>query len=437
MTPPASASEDGGPPLRVLIVAEHASAAFGGEAALPLHYFRVLRRSVHDAWLVVHARTRPELSALFPGDSRIHYVEDTAFHRFLSRISEGMPARVSGATAGFAGRISTQIAQRRIVRRLIAEERIDVVHQPMPVSPREPSLMFGVDAPVVIGPLNGDMNFPPAFSRYDSRGVATFLRAGRAVSGLLNRLLPGKLRCTVLAVANERTRRALPKGRRGRVVELVENGVDLALWSDGQAADEPTDAGPVRFIFLGRLIDLKAVDLLIEAFRQVAGQAPMSLTIVGDGPERPRLEALAREGDALALNEAEAGKVYFAGWQPQARCAEMLQRSSALVLPSLRECGGAVVLEAMASSRPVIATDWGGPADYVDASCGILVKPSSRDEFVAGLSAALLALARSHALRVELGRAGRRKAVEQYDWDRKVERMLAIYREAITKFRTP
>ena len=56
---------------RVLIVAEHASARFGGEAALPLHYFRVLRNRGVPVWLVTHARTRDELSALYPGDARI------------------------------------------------------------------------------------------------------------------------------------------------------------------------------------------------------------------------------------------------------------------------------------------------------------------------------------------------------------------------------
>ena len=61
---------------RVLIVADHASARFGGEAALPFHYFRVLRARGAPVWLISHARTRDELTELFGNDPRIRYVED-------------------------------------------------------------------------------------------------------------------------------------------------------------------------------------------------------------------------------------------------------------------------------------------------------------------------------------------------------------------------
>ena len=54
--------------IRVLIVAEHASAKFGGEAILPLHYYRVLRARNVPVWLLVHERTRAELTSLYPQD---------------------------------------------------------------------------------------------------------------------------------------------------------------------------------------------------------------------------------------------------------------------------------------------------------------------------------------------------------------------------------
>lgn len=405
--------------------------AFGGEAALPLHYFRVLRNRGNPVWLVVHARTREELSKLFAGENRIHYIEDTRFHRQMWRLSSKLPARLGTATFGYAMRIATQLAQRRIVKQLIASERIDVVHQPMPVSPREPSMMFGLKAPVVMGPMNGGIDFPPAFSEYESRAVTRFISVGRALSGLLNRLMPGKLNSAVLAVANERTRKALPAGVRGKVVELVENGVDLNLWAGREISDEPMAEQAPRFVFMGRLVDWKAVDLLLAAFRAAAARAPMSLTIVGDGGERAKLESTSRDWGLLAAHEGEPGKVFFAGWQPQVECARILNRSSALVLSSLRECGGAVVLEAMASSRPVIATDWGGPADYLDTSCGILVKPASKESFTRDLSDALVTLAESRDLRVQMGRAGRRKATQLFDWEIKVDQMMEIYRGAL------
>jgi glycosyltransferase involved in cell wall biosynthesis len=115
---------------------------------------------------------------------------------------------------------------------------------------------------------------------------------------------------------------------------------------------------------------------------------------------------------------------------PQVECAHKLKDSDVFVLPSLYECGGAVVLEAMACGLPVIATKWGGPLDYIDQSCGILVEPTSRPAFVQGLAAAMLDLATNPDRRRSMGDAGRRRAADEFDWQRKVDRILEIYRRS-------
>ena len=413
--------------LRVLIVAESASAKFGGEAALPLHYFRVLRRSGHPVWLLSHARTRDELSKLYPGDASIRYVDDTLLNRAMWQLGRRLPARLSHFTVGFVSRFATQLAQRRMARKIIVEEHIDVVHQPMPVSPREPSMLHGLGAPVVIGPMNGGMNFPPGFGRRQGRLEEVFVAVGRMTARGLNALMPGKRKAALLLVANERTRRALPGGVCTHVVELVENGVDLDLWRAPDISREDPAAGVTRFIYLGRLVEWKAVDLLLQAFQRARANAPMHLTIIGDGGERARLESMV---DALGMRpkaERAAGSVTFTGWLSQQECAERLRDGDALVLPSLLECGGAVVLEAMSMGKPVIATAWGGPVDYLDPSCGILVVPTGPEAFIEGLAHAMTRLAHSPQERVAMGAAGRAKVVREYDWDIKVAKMLELY----------
>ena len=199
--------------------------------------------------------------------------------------------------------------------------------------------------------------------------------------------------------------------------------MDFSVWrSDSTASKSPNQ--PVHFVFLGRLADWKGVDLLLKAFVPVTTKIDAVLEIIGGGEMRGELEAQTAH---LGLSN----KAIFSGWQSQDQCAIKLQQADVLVLPSLREPGGAVVLEAMAVGLPVIATNWGGPSDYIDATCGILVEPDSRENFVKGLTEAMLKLAQSPELRESMGRAGYSRVREHFDWERKVDRMIEIYQQTI------
>jgi glycosyltransferase involved in cell wall biosynthesis len=419
-------------PLGVVIVCENASTRFGGEAMLPLHYFRLLRARGVNVWLVAHARTREELRRLFPGEQRINYVEESPLHTLLWRLGTLLPTPIADITTGFALRLAVQVGQRRIVRRLVASGGVDVVHQPTPVSPCEPSLICEVGAPVIVGPMNGGMDYPPSFRSDRGWLERAALRVGRYIAVLLNHLLPGKRRAAVLLVANERTRAALPAGQCGRIEVMGENGVQLDLWTSTQKAGWPPGTAPVTFAFVGRLVPLKAVDLLLSAFAIAASSVPMRLVIIGDGEERVRLE---RQAAALFPSTEEGGSsempIRFAGWVDQQACARELADVDCLLMPSVRECGGAVVLEAMSMSKPVIATAWGGPLEYLDDECGVLIEPSSPEGLVTGFADAMVRLATSPAERVAMGGAGRRRIERFYDWEIKAERILGIYRDVL------
>lgn len=408
---------------RVLLVSEHASAKFGGEAFLPLHYFRVFRGRGVDAHLVSHERTKSELLDLFPHDrDRLHFVPDLALQKGLFRVRSRMPTRLGEVTCGLASHLLTQRMERALVRRLVREKSIDIVHEPSPVSPRQPSAMYDVGAPVVIGPMNGGMVYPPAFRARQNAIERRTIAALRLLTDVGNRLVPGKPSASALLVANERTRAVLSPCMRSVPTYVVpENGVDLSRFHGVEKAKKP--AG-FRFAYAGRLIDWKGVDLLLEAFPPVAA-AGARLEIFGDGPARRSIEEV-----IARLDLADAVDIH--GFLPQDEVARRLAACDALVLPSLYECGGAVVLEAMALRLPVVATRWGGPADYLDESCGLLVAPDSRDAFVRGLGEAMMRLVENPLLGVTLGAAARAKVVERFDWERKADEILRIY-EAVLR----
>jgi len=301
-----------------------------------------------------------------------------------------------------------------MIRNLIKEFQVNIVHQPVPVSPRAPSFIDGIGVPTIVGPMNGGMDYPPAFRSHESRFTRIGVALGRACTNVVNQFIAGKIHANALLVANERTRSALPRGVQGEIIELPENGVDHTVWS--VPGNDVFPASAPKFFFVGRLVDWKRLDLVLHALVHLPD---CRLEVIGDGDMRSLWTELARR-----LNVAD--RVSWVGWLPQSKCARRLQGATALFLPSIYECGGAVVLEAMACGIPVVATAWGGPKDYVDDSCGILVDPSSAESIIKGFTDAGRKLADDSEFRAKLG-VGAKDRARQFDWDAKIDLILNIY----------
>lgn len=413
--------------MKIVIVAQNASSRFGGESFLPLKYFELLRkRGGHDVSLIVHGRNRDDLAALFPDASTaIHYVEDTTIHLALWRLAPRIPKVIGDAVFGTLINLFDEVRQRRLIKQLIRTTGVDVIHQPIPVSPKAPSAIFGFGVPVVIGPMNGGMTYPEGYEDHQSRSSRGFVAMARLGAILINRLIPGKYLAAALLVANERTRKALPVSKHPRVLQLVENAVDHSVWHFTPRTSKALSS-TLRLVYMGRMVKWKAIDITLEAIRIAREKGhDVQLLLIGDGEERAALEQMAAQGPL-------AGAVRFAGFLSQAQCASELKSADALILNSVYECGGAVVLEAMSLGLPVIAADWGGPADYLDSSCGILVSPVPRQTYAKRLADAIDRLAVDPDLRIRLGDAGRQRVRTEFDWESKIDRILDIYAQAQT-----
>ena len=408
---------------KVLIVCEHASSTFGGEAMLPLNYFRLMSERLSIVCLLTHERTRKDIEAT-PGIKFEHvfYIPDTRVHKVLHAISCKLPDRVAMVTSGALLHLVTQFYQWRMAKKIVRDLEIDIVHEPAPVSPKQPSMMFALGVPVVIGPMNGGMSFPPAFKYLSSKFERLLYGVMRIFSTIYNILIPGKLFASVLFVANRRTRDALPYFKFGKVVELVENGVFL---SKVRANAKPLNGSDLlNVLYVGRLVDWKTIDIAIDAVGRCTNKN-VRLVIVGDGPERGRLEK-------YAISVAP-GKVSFLGAVLHSKVLECYDNADIFVLPSVRECGGAVVLEAMARGLQVIATNWGGPADYVTNQTGVLVDPLSREYMVTEFARNIDEMASDAELRLKLGQAALERIVNNFLWEKKVDVMIQYYWHALNQ----
>lgn len=301
----------------------------------------------------------------------------------------------------------------------------DVVHRITPVSPTMPSPIARrcaeAEVPFVLGPLNGGLPWPAGFER--------IRRAEREWLSLLRpayRLAPfyGSTRCCARAiiVGSLNTFRQMPAAHSGKCVYLPENGIDTDRFPlpNGHASRAGENGGPVRALFVGRLVPTKGCDMAIEALAPALRSRRLNLAIVGDGPERPELEALA---DRLGVAHA----VVFAGRVPPEQTAQYYAAAELLVFPSVREFGGGVVLEAMAMGVVPVVVDNGGPGELVTPGCGIKVPLASREQLVTSLAAAVERLVAEPERRCALAAAARRRVETLFTWQRKATQMDEVY----------
>lgn len=303
----------------------------------------------------------------------------------------------------------------------IARGEFDVVHRVTPLSPTIGSrIAVGCkrrDVPFVVGPLNGGVPWPPGWDgvRRREREWLSYVR--------------GAYRCfpshrwtrdsAAALIVGSRATLALEASRyHSKCVYIPENGIDPARFDRPVLRDPPV---PMRVAFVGRLVPYKCADVLVEAAAPLLNDGAIILDLIGDGPERPRIEALVRD---LGVSHG----LEMAGWVAHEQLADRLGRSHVFAFPSVREFGGAVVVEAMALGLVPVVVDYGGPAEIVSPATGVTLPLGPRAEMVLRLRGALERLARAPRQVEEMGRAARTRVLRSFTWDAKARQVLEVYR---------
>lgn len=220
----------------------------------------------------------------------------------------------------------------------------------------------------------------------------------------------------VVAVSPSLAQAAQELGAPPQRLHLVPNGVDQDLFrpTDAQAARRELGLprqGPL-LIYVGWLVPVKGPEVALKALALTPGA---HLVLVGDGPLRPALMALARE---LGIS----GRLTWAGGQPHARVARYLAAADALVLPSLSEGEPNAVLEALSCGRPVAASAVGGvPGLVAEGRQGALAPPGDAPALAQAFSRVLGRAWRAEVLAASL--AGR-------SWPASAAALLKVLREA-------
>jgi glycosyltransferase involved in cell wall biosynthesis len=415
---------------RVLVLAESAHPEAQSVSWIGWALSRALAER-HDVHLVTRWANRDAILAAGLHEGRDFTAIDL---QHIERPIIGLASRLrGGADKGWTTLMALSLpiyyafehAVWRAFRERLRAGSFDIVHRITPVSPTMPSLISGrcraLGIPFVLGPINGGLPWPAQFPelRRAEREWLAYVRG-------LHRLVPGyaasRRNAAAILAGSMETLRQLPAASRPKAIYLPENAIDPTRFprpQRGTARDLPLQA-----LFAGRLVPYKGCDMAIRAAAPALRNGRLRLTVIGDGPERPALEA-------LAAKERVAPSVHFAGRVAPAEMYRHYATSDLLLFPSVREFGGGVVLEAMTSGVVPVIVGYGGPGELVTKETGIKVPLADRDTIVSSLRAGLERLLAAPATCGAMAAAGQRRVDALFTWEQKAQQVSKVYAWAL------
>jgi len=303
-------------------------------------------------------------------------------------------------------------AWRQLRHRIFAGE-FDVVLRLVPMSPVLPSpfayFLRKGPIPFVIGPLNGGLPWPQGFSQLDNQR--------EWISGLrrLYRILPFaqstyRYAAAIIAASSQTYSEFAAYG--DKLFFVPEPGIGRSLCSEDLRS--PKLDPKLDLIFVGGLVPRKACDLALRGAASLLRNGLARFTVVGNGPERHRLELLVT---SLGIEKT----VTFSGGLSHAEVLKRLRAADIMIFPSIRDNGAGVVFEALASGAVPVVADFGGPGDIVHSQVGYKVPLTNESDMVSQIEKILAELADDRDLLSRLRMQGMSYARENLTWDAKAQ----------------
>jgi glycosyltransferase involved in cell wall biosynthesis len=414
--------------MRVLLIAESCNPDWSSAPFVAWNHSQALA-CVAKTHLVTQVRNRQNIlnAGLVEGRDFTAIDSDRLEKPVMWAIAQVGASVRSGkgwTTQTAASALTYQYFERLLWRRFgeaIRARTFDVVHRLTPLSPTIPSPLaawcYAAGVPFVLGPLNGGLPWPKEFRglRAKEREWLSFVREAY-------KLVPGyqstRRSASAIIVASQTTAGQLSSAYKRKAVYIPENAVDPSRFAL-QVSDEISL--PLKIVFVGRLVPLKGVDMLIDAIAPLARAGKVELSIIGDGPEMPALRAQVQR-------ESISSCVEFAGWLQHDELPQRLVNFHVFGFPSVKEFGGAVVLEAMSLGLVPVVVNYGGPGEIVSQATGFAVPMGTRDKIVSRFRVVLEQLVADPSIIRPMGLRAQARVLRSFTWSAKASQVAEVYR---------
>lgn len=295
--------------------------------------------------------------------------------------------------------------------------RFDVVHRITPMSPTLPSpIAKWSPVPFLLGPINGNLPWPKQFTTELSR-EREWLSPLRNAYKLLPYYRSTYARSAGILASFDHTIADLPASVKAKTINFPEVGIDPGLFTLPLRHKQKQ----MTILFVGRLVPYKLPEVVVRALAASEILRQHRLIIVGEGPERPRLERIVEEHKLT-------GCVELSGQKSQAEVGALMRQAEILAFPSIRELGAGVVVEAMACGMACVVVNYGGPATLVEPERGVKIPMGNLEHLVSRFTEELEQLVKNPDRVARLGAEAHHHTMNYYAWDVKAQKMSQIYK---------
>lgn len=419
--------------LKVLMIMEQCNPEWPSVPLLAYHFFQEMKQRT-DLTLCTHERNRTELEKRRQPQDKIVYIAESAFYKIyykaifpFTHFHGPIWPLVHTLTYPIYAEFNRK-ADRRF-RQDVLEKKFDVVHAMTPIIPRYPVKIVEAckHTPFLLGPVNGGIPYPPGFNEIAKKEKA-FLNFLRGFSKWIPGYMKTYRQADKVLVGSLFTETYLREELHldpSRLERFSENGVDSEFFSVNPRNFEPSK--PLQLLFVGRLVPYKGAGFLIQAISRLSREDRnrIHLKIVGDGEEKSELVKLTKEKKLEPY-------ITFQGWVEPEKIKDVYHAADIFCFPSIREFGGAVILEAMAAGLPSIVVDYGGVGEYTTEETSIKIAPSSSEFIINELCSAIQVFLKNPSLHFSMGKAAIEQA-RKFEWGRKADQLVQIYEQLLLR----
>lgn len=313
-------------------------------------------------------------------------------------------------------------------KKLIQNEKFDLIHFVGPIGYREPGYLWKLDLPYMWGPIGGAnkascilLSKSPilAKSKFAFRNFANELQLK-----YLLRLKKTLTKTDLLLTATSENQKIFKTKFNKDSIYLPENSISTKIKLNTSKFRNYTN---YHIISIGSLVAGKTVNILLEALILVKHKEKITVDIVGDGPERHVLEAFAKKHQLQSL-------INWHGQLPRQKAVELFNNAHVHIITSAKEGNPTTIWEAMSYGVPTISFDHCGMHDTICERCGIRIPIHNYNQCVSDLANEIDELL-EHPKRFEELAYGVLECAQKFTWEEREKILLNCYNIAINNYR--